>query len=257
MKNKTAQEAGFFNTKMANKTVKIAKYLAQADVASRRKAEALVRQGLVSVNGKTSADPALRVDPETDKILYRGKPLSPAQKVYYLLNKPVGYTCTAQDRHAEKLVGELVPAEPKVWPVGRLDKMTSGLLILTNDGDLALSLTHPRYRVEKEYEITANLPLAENEIAAVQKGVLLEDGFIRPDRFEKIGGKRYRIVIHSGKKRVVRRIIEKTGKSVTQLKRTRMGSLKLQDLPDSKWRRLSPAEVKKLAQKPAPATATD
>ena len=242
---------------MANKTVKIAKYLAQADVASRRKAEALVRQGLVSVNGKTSADPALRVDPETDKILYRGKPLSPAQKVYYLLNKPVGYTCTAQDRHAEKLVGELVPAEPKVWPVGRLDKMTSGLLILTNDGDLALSLTHPRYRVEKEYEITANLPLAENEIAAVQKGALLEDGFIRPDRFEKIGGKRYRIVIHSGKKRVVRRIIEKTGKSVTQLKRTRMGSLKLQDLPDSKWRRLSPAEVKKLAQKPAPATATD
>ncbi len=236
---------------MANKTIKIAKYLAQAGVASRRKAETLVKQGLVSVNGKISADPALRVNPETDKVLYRGKALSPAQKVYYLLNKPAGYTCTAQDPHAEKLVGELVPAEPKVWPVGRLDKMTSGLLILTNDGDLALSLTHPRYRVEKEYEITADFPLAENEIAAVQKGVLLEDGFIRPDRFEKIGGKRYRIVIHSGKKRVVRRIIEKTGKSVAQLKRTRVGSLKLQDLPPGKWRRLSPAEIKKLAQKTA------
>ncbi len=243
---------------MANKTIKIAKYLAQAGVASRRKAEALVKQGLVSVNGKTSADPALRVNPETDKVLYRGKALSPAQKVYYLLNKPAGYTCTAQDPHAEKLVGELVPAEPKVWPVGRLDKMTSGLLILTNDGDLALSLTHPRYRVEKEYEITADFPLAENEIAAVQKGVLLEDGFIRPDRFEKIGGKRYRIVIHSGKKRVVRRIIEKTGKSVAQLKRTRVGSLKLQDLPPGKWRRLSPTEIKKLAQKTAtPANAAD
>jgi len=243
---------------MMDKTVKIAKYLAQAGVASRRKAEALVKQGLVSVNGKISADPALRVNPKTDKILYGGKPLSPAQKVYYLLNKPAGYTCTAQDPHAEKLVGELVPAEPKVWSVGRLDKMTSGLLILTNDGDLALSLTHPRYRVEKEYEITANLPLAENEIAAVQKGVLLEDGFIRPDRFEKIGGKRYRIVIHSGKKRVVRRIVEKIGKSVAQLKRTRVGSLKLQDLPEGKWRRLSSAEIKKLAQRPAtPTNAAD
>jgi len=242
---------------MMDKTVKIAKYLAQAGVASRRKAEALVKQGLVSVNGKISADPALRVNPKTDKILYGGKPLSPAQKVYYLLNKPVGYTCTAQDPHAEKLVGELVPAEPRVWPVGRLDKMTSGLLILTNDGDLALSLTHPRYRVEKEYEITADFPLAENEIAAVQKGVSLEDGFIRPDRFEKIGGKRYRIVIHSGKKRVVRRIVEKIGKSVAQLKRTRVGSLELQNLPLGKWRRLSPAEIKKLAQKPLPADAAD
>ena len=240
-----------------DKTVKIAKYLAQAGVASRRKAEALVKQGLVSVNGKISADPALRVNPKTDKILYRGKPLSPAQKVYYLLNKPVGYTCTAQDPHAEKLVGELVPAEPRVWPVGRLDKMTSGLLILTNDGDLALSLTHPRYRVEKEYEITADFPLAENEIAAVQKGVSLEDGFIRPDRFEKISGKRYRIVIHSGKKRVVRRIVEKIGKSVAQLKRTRVGSLELQNLPLGKWRRLSPAEIKKLAQRPLPADAAD
>jgi 23S rRNA pseudouridine2605 synthase len=242
---------------MMDKTVKIAKYLAQAGVASRRKAEALVKQGLVSVNGKISADPALRVNPKTDKILYRGKPLSPAQKVYYLLNKPVGYTCTAQDPHAEKLVGELVPAEPRVWPVGRLDKMTSGLLILTNDGDLALSLTHPRYRVEKEYEITADFPLTEDEIAAVQKGVSLEDGFIRPDRFEKIGGKRYRIVIHSGKKRVVRRIVEKIGKSVAQLKRTRVGSLELQNLPLGKWRRLSPAEIKKLAQRPMPADAAD
>jgi len=242
---------------MMDKTVKIAKYLAQAGVASRRKAEALVKQGLVSVNGKISADPALRVNPKTDKILYGGKPLSPAQKVYYLLNKPVGYTCTAQDPHAEKLVGELVPAEPRVWPVGRLDKMTSGLLILTNDGDLALSLTHPRYRVEKEYEITADFPLTEDEIAAVQKGVSLEDGFIRPDRFEKIGGKRYRIVIHSGKKRVVRRIVEKIGKSVAQLKRTRVGSLELQNLPLGKWRRLSPAEIKKLAQRPMPADAAD
>jgi len=242
---------------MMDKTVKIAKYLAQAGVASRRKAEALVKQGLVSVNGKISADPALRVNPKTDKILYGGKPLSPAQKVYYLLNKPAGYTCTAQDPHAEKLVGELVPAEPRVWPVGRLDKMTSGLLILTNDGDLALSLTHPRYRVEKEYEITADFPLTEDEIAAVQKGVSLEDGFIRPDRFEKIGGKRYRIVIHSGKKRVVRRIVEKIGKSVAQLKRTRVGSLELQNLPLGKWRRLSPAEIKKLAQRPMPADAAD
>ncbi len=227
-------------------TVKIAKYLAQAGIASRRKAELLVQKGLVSINKKVSTDPAIRVNPQTDKILYRGKPISPAQKVYYLLHKPLGYTCTAQDSHAEKLVGELVPAEPKVFPVGRLDKMTSGMLILTNDGDLALSLTHPRYQIEKEYEINTNFSLTENEITAIQKGVLLEDGFIRPDQFEKNGQKKYRIVIHSGKKRVVRRIIEKIGKSVAQLKRTRVGSLELKNLAPGKWRQISAPEIKKL-----------
>lgn len=237
---------------LTNKTIKISKYLSQAGIASRRQAETLVRQGLVSINGKTVNNPAIRVDPKADRIIFEKRAVKVAPKAYYLLHKPIGYVCTAQDHHAEKLVGELVPETPKVWPVGRLDKMTSGLLIMTNDGDLTLKLTHPRYEIEKEYEIVSNFSLSEGEIESIKKGVFLEDGFIRPDRFEKIGPKKYLIVIHSGKKRVVRRIVEKIGKAVAQLKRTRTGSLGLGDLAAGKWRRLSPPEIEKLTDRVKP-----
>jgi 23S rRNA pseudouridine2605 synthase len=228
---------------MTGATIKISKYLSQAGIASRREGETLVKQGLVSVNGKKITNPAVRINPEKDKVAYRGKILAMENKVYYLLNKPLGYTCTAQDPHAKKLIVALVPKEPKVWPVGRLDKMTSGLIVMTNDGDLTLKLTHPRYEMEKEYELSANHSLSPAEIKTIQKGVSLEDGFIRPDRFEQIGPNRYRITIHSGKKRVVRRIIEKVGKSVAKLKRIRAASLVLGDLPAGKWRRLSEKEI--------------
>jgi len=191
------------------KTIKIAKFLSEAGIASRRKSETLVRQGLIFVNGKTMVDPARRVDPITDKVAYKGKPVVPAALVYYLLNKPVGYTSTTDDPHAANLVTELVPASPKVWPVGRLDKYTSGLLILTNDGELVQRLTHPKFEIEKEYEIVTNIPLTATDIALIRRGMRLEDGFIKPDRFEVAGAKLYRVIIHSGKKRVVRRIIEK------------------------------------------------
>ncbi len=245
-KNQPAGKTAFFNTKM--ETIKISKYLSQAGVASRRKAETIVTQGLIFVNGKKIVDPAIRINPETDKITYLGKLVIIAPKVYYLLNKPLGYTCTAQDKHARKLITALVPQTPKVWPVGRLDKMTSGLIILTNDGDLTLKLTHPRYEIEKEYELSANHSLSKTEIGTIQKGVMLEDGFIKPDRFEKIDSNRYRITIHSGKKRVVRRIIEKIGKAVSRLKRIRTGFLVLDDLKPGKWRHLSSAEIEKLIQ---------
>lgn len=228
---------------MPDTTIKISKYLAQAGVASRRGGETLVEQGLIFVNGKKITDPAVRINSKKDKIAYQGKILEIDKKVYYLLNKPLGYTCTAQDSHAKKLITALVPRQPKVWPVGRLDKMTSGLIIMTNDGDLTLKLTHPRYEIEKEYELSANHSLSSVEIKMIQKGVSLEDGFIRPDRFEQIGPNRYRITIHSGKKRVVRRIIEKIGKSVAKLKRIRAGSLVLDDLPSGKWRQLCEKEI--------------
>jgi 23S rRNA pseudouridine2605 synthase len=224
-------------------SVKIAKYLSQAGIASRRKAETLVKQGLIFINGKKTTNVAARIDPETDKVEYNGKTVAPLGFVYYLLNKPVGYVSTTNDEHAEKMVTELVPKELKVWPVGRLDKFTSGLMILTNDGELTLKLTHPRYEIEKEYEIVTNFALTETDICAIQRGVKLEDGFIKPDHFEKIGPKSYRIVIHSGKKRVVRRIIEKTGKAVAELKRTRVGHLALGTLPPGHWRPLIPNEL--------------
>ena len=229
-------------------TVKISKFLSEAGIASRRKAETLVTQGLIFVNGKKMVDPARRIDPETDKITYAGRVAAPQTNVYYILNKPVGYTSTTQDSHAKKLITDLVPARPKVWPVGRLDKFTSGLIIVTNDGELTQRLTHPSFGIKKEYEITTNLPLTDSDVTAIQRGLRLEDGFIKPERFERTGNKHYRIVIHSGKKRVVRRIIEKVGKAVAQLKRTRIGSLTLDTLHPGKWRYATPEEITMLSQ---------
>lgn len=230
-------------------TVKIAKYLSEAGVASRRKAETLVKQGVIFVNGKKMVNVAARIDPKTDKITYNGRIIGLPAQVYYLLNKPAGYTSTTEDEHAEKLIIDLVPKEPKVWPVGRLDKYTTGLILLTNDGDLTQKLTHPRYQIEKEYEITSNEPLTNSEIGAVQHGVKLNDGFMKPDRFEIISDNRYRIIIHSGKKRVVRRIIEKVGKDVIQLKRLRIGNVTLDDLPLGKWKAIGYEEIKKMSEK--------
>jgi len=227
-------------------TIKISKYLSEAGVASRRKAETLVTQGLIFVNGKRNTNVAARIDPDTDIIEFNGKPVRVQKHVYYLLNKPAGYTSTTEDAHARKLITELVPDAPKVWPVGRLDKYTSGLILLTNDGQMTLKLTHPRYQIEKEYEIVPDVPLAAADIDAVRRGMKLNDGFIKPDRFEQAEKNLYRIIIHSGKKRVVRRIIEKIGKTVIDLKRIRIGFLTLENLKTGQWRSLTQEEIKKL-----------
>ena len=227
-------------------SIKIAKFLAECGIASRRKAEELVRQGLVSVNGQIMADVAKRIVPSADIVEFRGKKITPKNLVYYLLNKPIGYTATTEDRHAEKLVTQLVPPSPPVWPVGRLDKNTTGLMILTNDGRLTQKLTHPKFETEKEYLVTTNFPLAGNEIRKILNGARLDDGFVKPDRFQKMSATLYRIVLHSGQKRVVRRLVETTGKRVAELKRVRMDFLTLDDLAPGKWRKLTAAEVKKL-----------
>lgn len=232
-------------------TIKIAKYLAECGLDSRRKCEEIVLRGLVSVNGKTNTNVALRIDPKRDIISYRGKQILPAAKVYYLLNKPIGYTSTTEDAHADKLVTDLVPKNPAVYPVGRLDKFTSGLLLLTNDGALTQKLTHPSFEIRKEYLITTNLPLQNSEIRNIQDGVKLEDGFIKPDKFEEISSKIYRITIHSGQKRVVRRIIESTSKRVAQLNRDRFADLTLGNLQPGQWRKLTSEEIKNLQKNDA------
>lgn len=232
-------------------TIKIAKYLALCGIASRRKCEDLVKEGSVRLNGKILTNVAKRINPGSDIILFNGKPVKAEKKVYFLLNKPAGYTTTASDPHAEKLVTSLVPMNPAVFPVGRLDKYTSGLLILTNDGALAQKLTHPKFEIKKEYLINTNYPLTDGEVAMVKKGLALEDGFIKPDNFEQIGKKEFRIVLHSGKKRIVRRIIEKIGKKVAELHRVKIENLGLENLKPGEWKKITIEEILKLTAKNA------
>jgi len=232
--------------------IKISKFLADCGIASRRASEELVKSGRVFVNGKKMVNVAKRIAPNSDKVEFNGKPVKPSAHVYYLLNKPAGYTSTTQDRHAKKIVISLVPRIPSVWPVGRLDQDTEGLIILTNDGDLTQKLTHPKYEREKEYHVITNFKLTKQEIEKIKNGIRLEDGFIKPDRFEETAGGGYKIIIHSGKKRVVRRIIERIGKSVVKLKRVRIDFLTLEGVDTGKWRKLSDTEIKCLSRTPFP-----
>jgi len=228
--------------------IKIAKYLASSGLCSRRKCEELIKSGAIKVN-RTLAKVADRINPKQDTIEIGNKKIKPQEKVYYLLYKPVGYVTTTKDKHAQYLITDLAPKNPPVWPVGRLDKFTSGLIILTNDGELTQKLTHPKYEKEKEYSIITNKPLAQEEIIKIKKGVKLENGFIKPDLFEETSKNNYKMILHSGKKRIVRRIIENFGKKVSQLKRVRVDNLTLENLKIGQYRKLDQKKINNLLEK--------
>ena len=228
--------------------------MAAAGIAARRKCEALILEGLVSVNGETVRDLGRQVDPGKDKILYRGKPVSFEAPVYFLLHKPAGYTTTVSDPHAEKTVLELVPSalshKVRLFPVGRLDKDSTGLLLLTNDGELANRLIHPRYGVGKRYEVTLDRPLEEKARAKLLRGVQLEEGPARAERVEELSGRKVRLTLREGKKREIRRMFDRVGYRVQELCRVEFGTLKLADLPSGQGRLLTPQEeaaLKRLA----------
>ncbi len=222
---------------------RIARYLASCGFGSRRDCEDLIRDGSVQVNGKTTVDVACSVDPGKDRVVVDNKQVRPYRKVYYLLNKPAGYTSTTRDAHADKVITDLVPDDPPVWPVGRLDRETTGLIILTNDGDLTQQLTHPRFEHEKEYYVLIDSPLSPAQQEKIKSGIMLDDGMIHPDDFEEIGSGRYRIVLHEGRKRIVRRIIEYFKKKVISLERVRISSITLGDLKEGEYKGLSKVDI--------------
>ncbi|MEI7690557.1 MAG: pseudouridine synthase [bacterium] len=223
--------------------MRLAKYLASCGLGSRRSCEDIIRAGGVELNGRLVTKVESDIDIKNDKVLYEGERIVPEKLVYYLLNKPVGYTSTRQDIHAKLLISDLVPKNPPIWPVGRLDRETSGLIILTNDGELTQKLTHPKFVREKEYIINTDSILNKNEIESIQTGVVLDDGLIRPDLFEKSKDDSYRIIIHEGRKRIIRRLIAHFGKKVIRLKRVRIDSLELSDLKDGEYKILSDREI--------------
>jgi 23S rRNA pseudouridine2605 synthase len=226
--------------------MRLAKLLAHAGVASRRAAERLVAEGRVTVAGEVVTDPALDVDEESG-VQVDGRPVQAESREVHALNKPAGAVSTARDTHGRRTVVDLVPSELRLYPVGRLDADTTGLILLTNDGELAERLTHPRYGVEKVYRARVEPPeVSERALRALREGIELEDGRTAPARVRRLGSGQLEIAIREGRKRQVRRMCEAVGHRVAQLERIAFGPLRLGDLKPGESRRLSAAEIERL-----------
>jgi 23S rRNA pseudouridine2605 synthase len=228
--------------------MRLGKYLAHAGVASRRAAEQMIAAGRVTVAGETVIDPACDVDDDS-AVAVDGRPLNgPEPRIVYALHKPVGVVSTARDTHARTTVIDLLPAGGlRLYPIGRLDADSSGLILLSNDGELANRLTHPRYEVPKTYWARiAGGPISNAALQALRTGVQLEDGPTAPARARRLGPDRIELTIHEGRNRQVRRMCAAVGHPVLELVRTGFGPLALGDLKAGDHRVLGEAETERL-----------
>jgi 23S rRNA pseudouridine2605 synthase len=228
--------------------MRLAKYLAAAGVASRRAAEEIVRAGRVMVDGRTVTDPAHDVSDQS-RVALDGKTVSSAtpERVVYALNKPAGAVSTARDPQGRPTVVTMVPQTERLYPVGRLDIDTTGLILLTNQGELAHRLTHPSFEVEKTYRaVVGGGPINERTLRDLRGGVELDEGRTAPARVRRVSADMLEIAIHEGRKRQVRRMCEAVGHPVRRLERVGFGPLELGDLPRGRWRRLTDAEIEAL-----------
>ncbi|MGI6663976.1 MAG: pseudouridine synthase [Christensenellaceae bacterium] len=229
--------------------MRIAKYMAAAGVASRRKSEEILKRGKVQVNGRNVYDPATQVDPEIDQVYVYGKKISiPDDKLYIMLNKPVGCVSTCADEKGRRTVLDYIKGiDERIYPIGRLDFTTEGLLLLTNDGALAHKLTHPSHQITKRYLVIVNGYVSPAEKEALERGVMLEDGKTAPARIKILKASPERtemtIIIKEGKNRQVRRMFETIGKNVVFLKRISVGDINLGKLKKGEYRMLEPGEI--------------
>ena len=228
-------------------TVRLNKFIANSGVCSRREADTLIQAGVVTVNGEVVTELGTKVNVFTDDIRFNGERLKGEEKVYIVMNKPKGFVTTASDPHAEKTVVDLVKNCPaRVYPVGRLDKNTTGVLMLTNDGEIAERLTHPSYDKKKIYQVALDRPLSQEDFNRILEGVELTDGEIKADELEYIDANDKRklgIEIHSGKNRIVRRIFETLGYNVKALDRVYFAGLTKKGLKKGEWRYLTEGEA--------------
>jgi 23S rRNA pseudouridine2605 synthase len=228
--------------------MRLAKHLAHAGVASRRAAEKLIFDGRVTVAGTVVKDPATDVD-GSERIAVDGRPVGAAEheRAVYILNKPHGVVSTAQDTHGRKTVVDLIKAGRRLYPVGRLDAETTGLILLTDDGELAHRLTHPSFEVPKTYRaVVRNPPVREPALRKLREGVELDDGRTAPAKVRRINSGEVELTIHEGRKHQVRRMLDEVGHRVESLERVAFGPLRLGNLPSGGHRRLTPAEVERL-----------
>ena len=234
--------------------IRLNKYISQSGICSRRKADELIKQGKVKINNKVIKDLGIKVNPEKDKVSVEGKEIKPSQKeIFIKLYKPVGYlTQLGKDRFGKKTLTDLfeeVGIKENVFPIGRLDYESEGLLLLTNNGDFAYKISHPKFKVPKTYVVEIDRRISHSEFNKLVKGAKLEDGFIKPDEIKILKKKRnstvLEITIHSGKKRVIRRYMKNFGYNVKRLIRTKIGNIDLEGLDEKKiWKYMNPDKVK-------------
>ena len=238
-----------------DKPVRLNKFIANTGLCSRREADTHIKEGSIKVNGELVTEMGVKVNP-TDEVSFKDKTLTNQRKIYLLLNKPKGFVTSLEEPNAKKVVIDLVRSacKERIYPVGRLDRMTTGVLLFTNDGDLSLKLTHPSNRMRKVYQVTLDKPLAEEDLGKLAHGIELEDGpvsfdsiaYTDPEIKTLIG-----VEIHSGKNRIVRRMFESVGYKVTKLDRVYFAGLTRKGLKRGKWRFLSPEEVAFLKMMPS------
>lgn len=239
---------------MENKeAIRLQKYMAEAGIASRRKAEELILEGKVKVNGKIANELGIKIVPNKDIIEYNGKKVVLEKEyVYILLNKPIGYVTTVKDQFNRDSILDLVKTNKRIVPVGRLDMYTSGAIILTNDGDFVYKVTHPKHEIEKTYTVTIKGIVKNNEVEELKKGVKIEDYITKPAKVkilktdEEKNISRLEITIHEGKNRQVRKMCEAIGHKVLALHRSKIAGIGVKDLELGKWRYLTKNEVRKI-----------
>lgn len=226
--------------------IRLNRYIAQSGLCSRREADDLIADGKVTVNGVVVTEMGTKVQP-TDEVCVNENRVVSEKKVYILLNKPKGFVTTVEDEHAAKTVMDIVKGAcaERIYPVGRLDKNSLGVLLMTNDGDLTKTLTHPSYEKRKVYQVTLDKPLTKADMEQIVEGITLEDGFIQADEVSYVNEskKEVGIEIHSGRNRIVRRIFEHQGYTVTKLDRVLFAGLTKKNLKRGQWRFLTPQEV--------------
>lgn len=233
-------------TRSEKETIRLNKYVANAGVCSRREADTLIAEGHIQVNGEVVTEMGVQVK-HSDRVTYQGKVLRAEKLVYVLLNKPKDFITTTDDPQERRTVMQLVDkaASERIYPVGRLDRNTTGLLLLTNDGDLAKKLTHPSHEVKKLYQVDIDKPISDEDFFSIQEGLVLEDGPAQVDEIGIVDNQRTSlgVQIHIGRNRIVRRIFEHLGYEVIRLDRVMYAGLTKKDLPRGHWRYLTAQEV--------------
>lgn len=231
-----------------NELIRLQKYIADCGIVSRRKAEELIIHNTVMVNQVIVNELGVKINPGTDVVSVNGEIINPERKkVYIILNKPVGYVTTAKDEFNRKTVLELIDTDYRIYPVGRLDYDTSGLIILTNDGDFANKLMHPKYNIDKTYVVELKGNIKDIEIKKLQRGIIIDSQKTHPAKVELLWTKKdtceLKITIHEGRNRQIRKMCEAIDHKVIRLKRISLGNITLGKLKEGQWRYLSNQEV--------------